>query len=158
MEKPLVNKSFILQKFPGKGGWTYAAVPEIKPNKKNPFGWVRVRGFIDDYEIKQYHLMPMGNGHLFLPVKAGIRKKIKKQEGDHVHVQLFLDESAIEIPDDLLECLRDEPKAHQHFFKLSDSEQKQYIDWIYAAKKEETRVERMATAINRLLKGRSFTG
>jgi Domain of unknown function (DUF1905)/Bacteriocin-protection, YdeI or OmpD-Associated len=157
MQKPLVNKKFKLQKFPGKGGWTYAAVPEIKPNKQNPFGWVRVQGFIDDYEIKQYHLMPMGNGHLFLPVKAAIRKKIKKQEGDWVKVVLYLDESAVEIPDELLECLRDEPKAHQQFFKLSDSEQKQFIDWIYSAKKEETKIERMAEAINRVAKGQKFS-
>jgi Domain of unknown function (DUF1905)/Bacteriocin-protection, YdeI or OmpD-Associated len=157
MQKPLVNKKIKLQKFPGKGGWTYAAVPEIKPNKQNPFGWVRVKGFIDDYEIKQYHLMPMGNGNLFLPVKAAIRKKIKKQEGDWVKVILFLDESAVEIPDELLACLRDEPKAHQQFFKLSDSEQKQYIDWIYSAKKEETKVERMAEAINRIAKGQKFS-
>jgi hypothetical protein len=27
MEKPLVNKEYLLEKFPGKGGWTYAAIP-----------------------------------------------------------------------------------------------------------------------------------
>lgn len=97
--------------------------------------------------------MPVGNGHLFLPVKAEIRKKIKKQEGDWVKVILFLDESAVEIPDELLECLRDEPKAHKNFFKLNDGEQKQMVDWIYSAKKTETKIERMAETINRLVRG-----
>jgi hypothetical protein len=41
-----------------------------------------VRGTIDDFEIRKYHLMPMGNGKFFLPVKAEIRKKIKKEAGD----------------------------------------------------------------------------
>ncbi|MFT5385881.1 MAG: hypothetical protein ACI81W_003292, partial [Saprospiraceae bacterium] len=61
-EKPLVNKKYLLQRFPGKGGWTFAEIPEILQNKKAPFGWVCVKGFIDDYELKQYKLMPMGNG------------------------------------------------------------------------------------------------
>jgi hypothetical protein len=33
MEKPLVNKKYKLQKFPGKGGWTYAMIPEIPQDK-----------------------------------------------------------------------------------------------------------------------------
>ncbi|MGE5106387.1 MAG: DUF1905 domain-containing protein [Sphingobacteriales bacterium] len=145
-----------MQKFPGKGGWTFAAIPEIIPNKKNPFGWVRVKGFIDEIEIKQYHLMPMGNGNLFLPVKAEIRKKIKKQEGDWIKVVLFADNDPVEIPDELLVCLKDEPKAYKAFYKLSESEQKQYVDWIYSAKKDETKIERMAKAINCIIKGLKF--
>ena len=37
-EKPLVNAAYLLQKFPGKGGWTYAAIPEIPQNKKQKPG------------------------------------------------------------------------------------------------------------------------
>ncbi len=82
----LVDQDYLLQKYPGKGGWTYAAIPEIKQDKHAWFGWVKVRGSIDGYEISNYHLMPMGNGTLFLPVKTEIRKKIGKQEGNWVHV------------------------------------------------------------------------
>ncbi|MEY3398621.1 MAG: hypothetical protein RL220_1215, partial [Bacteroidota bacterium] len=78
----LVDKAYRLEKFPGKGGWTYARIPEILQDKHSPFGWVRVKGSIDDVEFSSYHLMPMGNGQLFLPVKADIRKKIGKKEGD----------------------------------------------------------------------------
>jgi hypothetical protein len=154
--QPLIDKKFLLEKFPGKGGWTYAALPDIVPDKQAPFGWRKVKGFIDDYEIKSYHLMPMGNGKLFLPVKAPIRKKIKKQAGDWVHVVLFEDNDPVDIPDELLECLRDEPQAHTEFFKLSDGEKKKYIDWIFAAKQENTRADRINTSINRLLRGLPF--
>lgn len=40
----------------------------------------------------------MGNGKLFLPVKAEIRKKIKKAEGDKVHVILYPDNEPLEVP------------------------------------------------------------
>ncbi len=67
-EEPLIDANYLLEKIPGKGGWTYAAIPEIIQDKNTPFGWVTVRGFIDNYELKHYKLMPMGNGHLFLPL------------------------------------------------------------------------------------------
>jgi len=156
METPLINKACLLEKFPDKGGWTFTQVPTIKPDKRNPFGWVKVRGSIDGIEIKQYHLMPMGNGNLFLPVKASIRKQTKKNVGDHVHVVLYKDENAIEIPDEFLDCLRDEPSAHKHFFSFTESEQKAYLDWIYKPKSEATRINKMAEAINQIAKGRKF--
>lgn len=88
----LVNKEAFLEKFPGKGGWTYVRFAEIPKNPDTYFGMYRIKGSIDDYEIKRAHLMPMGNGQLFLPVNAAIRKKIRKEAGDRVHVVLYQDE------------------------------------------------------------------
>jgi hypothetical protein len=153
---PLVNKKYLLEKFKGKGGWTFAQIPEILQNKHSPFGWVRVRGTIDNFEIKNYNLMPMGNGKLFLPVKADISMKIGKKEGDYVQVILFADNEPTEIPDELLLCLLEDPTAHETFLSYSDGEQKAYIDWIYSAKTDETKVERIAKTLNRLTKGQKF--
>ena len=97
--------------------------------------------------------MPMGNGGLFLPVKASIRKKIKKEAGDWIHVILYADNSTLEIPDEILVCLLDSPKAHTFFMSLTESNKKYYIDWIYDAKRLETKVNRIAKAIGRLEKG-----
>lgn len=152
-EKPLVNEVFLLKKMAGKGGWTYTEIPQIAPDKHTPFGWVQVRGTIDGYPLKQYKLMPMGNGMLFLPVKAEIRKKIRKKEGDRVQVILYPDNSPVEIPDEFLMCLLDAPDAHAFFNTLTDSNKKYYIDWIYEAKQLETKVNRMAKAIERLEQG-----
>lgn len=148
--EPIVHKEMQLEKFPGKGGWTFARIPEIL-NQKTPFGWKKVKGNIDEYEISQYHLMPMGNGHLFLPVKASIRKKIKKEAGDWVYIILFEDNDPLTIPDEFVLCLQDEPQAFLNFKELSEQEQKKYINWIYNVKSESLRVERMAEAINKLL-------
>ena len=144
--KPLVNKKYLLEKYPGKGGWTYAVIPGIERKGAT----VRVMGTIDGYEISKYHLMSMGDGNLFLPVRAEIRTKIGKQAGDHVHVVLYPDTEPLEIPGEFLLCLEDEPQASTFFYSLSESEQKYYVQWIYAAKREETRTNRLAVAINRL--------
>lgn len=151
--EPLVNQTYLLERFPGKGGWTYAAIPEILQDKHAHFGWVKVRGTIDGFEIKQYHLMPMGNGTLFLPVRAEIRKKIGKQAGDRVEVILYADDSPFEIPEELLLCLAEEPKAKENFLKMPQARQKEFIDWIYAAKRESTKVERIAMTIEKALRG-----
>src|SRR5688572_3576769 len=100
--------------------------------------------------------MPMGDGRLFLPVKAEIRKKTGKKEGDYVEVVLFPDNDPLEIPVELQQCLEAEPKAFNFFMKLTEGEQKLYIRWIYDAKTEKTMVRRMASCINNLLEGRKF--
>lgn len=153
MEQPLVNDKFLLKKIPGKGGWTYADLPQVAPDKNAPFGWVKVKGTIDGFIINKYHLMPSGEGKLFLPVKAEIRKNIKKSEGDYIHVILYLDNEPTEVPEEMLLCLQEEPEAQHFFNSLTDDEQNNYIKWIYSAKTEDTKVERLAETIARLLKG-----
>lgn len=142
--KPLVKKRILLQKFPGKGGWTYARLPGVKPDPHAHFGWIKVRGFIDDFEIRQYHLMPMGNGELFLPVRAEIRKKIKKTAGDTVQVVLYRDEDEIYIPEELQACLDLDPDAKRSFQNLSKDQQREVVQYIYKLKDPANRAERIA--------------
>ena len=64
--KPLVNREYLLEKFPGKGGWTYALIPEILQDKHSHFGWVIVNGSIDGYEIKKFHSFHQHLSFLYL--------------------------------------------------------------------------------------------
>ena len=86
-----------------------------------------------------------------------IAKKIKKEAGDLVHVILYADNSSLEIPDEIMECFNNEPPEIINNFKaLSDGEKKAYLDWIYAAKKEETKIERITEMIKRVEKNLKF--
>lgn len=156
MEAPLIDKSYLLKKFPGKGGWTFAEIPEIAPDKHAHFGWVKVKGKIDDHSFANYRLQPMGNGKLFLPVRAEIRKKIRKQAGDWVHITLYKDESPQEIPKELIQCLQEDPEAMEAFSKLGDGEKKKHIEWIYAAKNLDTKVERIASMMDLITNRNNF--
>ena len=150
--KPLVNRTCSMERFPGKGGWTYVLLPEIPPDPHAHFGWVRVQGSIDGIAISQYHLMPSGNGQLFLPVKAAIRKQLKKSAGDEIRVVLYLDKSPVVLPAVIRECLENEPAALDAFNRLTTSEQKAHIDHILAAVKNTTKADRIAAMIRKLLK------
>ena len=148
----LVNQQYLLEKFPSKGGWTFARIPEILPDPHAHFGWVRVNGSIDGFLIEHYHLMPMGNGQLFLPVKAGIRKAIHKSAGDWVTVILYKDDLPITIPDELLLCFEDMPGSLTAFKALTDAEQIAHIKQIYAAKSDLVKAERINQLIFTLIK------
>ncbi len=125
-------------------------------DKRSRFGWVKVKGHIDSFELKDYKLMPLGNGNLFLPVRAEIRKKTGKKAGDWVTVVLFPDDAPTEIPGELLACLEDDIVAYENFKGYTDGQRKEFIDWIYSAKTEETRVKRIVETLDKLAKGRKF--
>jgi len=149
MDKLLVDKEYLLERFPGKGGWTYIALPEIQKDKDAPFGIVRVSGTIDGVEIKQYSLMPYGNGSLLMAVKAEIRKKINKEEGDYVYLTLYRDESEYQIPEELKATLT-EAGVYSIFTTYKKWEQKMCSEWIFSAKRPETVNERIIRTIGRL--------
>ena len=156
MEKPLLNKKYLLEKYPGKGGWTFVTIAEIPNDKRSRFGHVKVKGSIDGVQISKYHLMPMSSGNLFFSVKAEIRKKIKKEAGSHVHIILYEDNKPLEVPLEMMLCLKDEPQALDFFNSLSESEKRFYIQWVYAAKREQTKINRLAKSIDRLVRRLKF--
>jgi len=149
MDILLIDKEYQLERFPGKGGWTYVALPEIKKNKEAAFGLVKVKGTIDSYEISGVSLMPFGNGNLILAVKAEIRKAISKEEGDYVHITLYTDDTVFQIPEDFKEMLKGEGVL-EIFKSYKRWEQKMCIQYIFSAKRKETIKERITKTIFKL--------
>lgn len=155
IEKPLVDKEYSLFKIGGKCAWTFVEIPEI-PMPKTPFGMLKVRGKIDNYEFSNTHLMPIGNGHIGLAIKAAIRKKIKKEAPDTVHITLYEDKTLLIVPEELLLCMKYEDRALEKFEAYTDGQKKAFVDWINSAKTEQTKVERIAKTIEMVQKGEKF--
>lgn len=155
MDLPIIDTHLVLEKKEVKGGWTFITIPPIAnlPKKRN--GTVCIRGFIDDYELKGCHMWSMKIGN-FIAVKAEIRKQIKKEAGDTVRVVLFLDEPKSVIPDDLLTCLKEEPTLYKRFTAFSEAKKKEITDWIFSAKTEDTKLQRIGLTIDKLEKGGDF--
>ncbi len=119
---------------------------------------VKVKGRIDDYELMGYNPMPMGTGQLFLRVKAEIRKKIGEKGRRLGNDRALCRRFCIGNPEELIDCLKDEPKAYENFIKLGEGAQKEFRDWVYSAKKDETKVSRIAKMIDMLAQGKRLTG
>ena len=143
-EKPLVDKEYVLEKTEGKGAWTFVEIPEI-PMPKTPFGMLKVKGKIDDHEFSNVHLMPMA-------VKSEVRKKIKKQAPDTVHITLYEDKTPLIIPEELLLCMENEDGLLEKFENYNHGQKKAFIDWIYSAKTEQTKANRIAKTITMIQK------
>lgn len=153
----LCDADIVLERFPGKGGWTYALLPVSVNIKASSFNMVRVSGQIDDYVLENVALMALGKGRLFIPVRAEIRKQLGKQAGDTVRLVLHLDAPVPSAPtvsaEDFMECLADVPGALAAFEQLPARQQAAWVAWVEAAPSDDHQVARVETACVRLAQG-----
>lgn len=91
-------------------------------------------------------------GSFFYQLKPISEKRLQKKEGDWVNIILYADTNPIEIPEEFLDCLKTDPIAFEIFSSYTDGQKKEFIDWIYSAKTESTKVERIAETLNKLVK------
>lgn len=96
-------------------------------------------------------------GSYFLPLSRANREAAGVEAGEvvDVAVELDLEPREVEVPQDLAEALAAAPKAAKHFQGLSYTHQREYVAWITEAKREETRVRRIARAVEMLTEGRA---
>lgn len=141
--KQIIEGEFFLERFQGKGGWTFIKIPvSLLPTGK-AFGMLKVCGTIDDFAFEGKHLMPMGDGCLFMPIAKPIRKAIGKEEGDKVIFKLYRDEIPTSIPDEIIDCLENDPGKLPLFKQLSDAEQRQWIEYNYSTNSEDAKAQRI---------------
>ncbi|RZA02932.1 MAG: DUF1905 domain-containing protein [Sphingobacteriaceae bacterium] len=138
-----------------KTGWRYIEVSaeiaqQLKPGNKKSF---RVRGKVDNYQLNGFALMPMGEGKFIMPLKAEIRKAIRKDAGAMISISLEEDvDYKVEIPEDLKECFEFDPEAGEFFNSLAKSHRDYFIKWIESAKTSETRNKRIVNTVNAMLR------
>lgn len=153
MRIPFVDETFTLLKSQKKGGWTYILIPLDKPLTKVRFGVRKVSGYIDDYELKDFAMWSMKQGH-FVSVKADIRKAIKKEEGDTVRLVIYLDEELPDIvDDDFIVCLKDDPECYKAFMAYPEKKRKLITAWVFTPATEEGKVQRIGEAMDRIAAG-----
>jgi hypothetical protein len=158
----MVQFTAIMQQFAEKGektGWTYIEIPsslanKLIPNNKKSF---RVKGKLDSYAYEGISLLPMGEGAFIMALNATIRKKIKKQKGASVKVEMQVDTKEKPLSPDFLDCLSDEPKAQEKFNSLPKGHQRYFSKWIEEAKTDATKTKRITRAVMALAMGLGFS-
>lgn len=112
---------------------------------------VKIKALIDGIPYRG-SLVRMGTPYHILLVKKAIRTQLGKQHGDTVRIELEEDTEprVVEIPQGLAAAFKAEADIQSFFEKLSYTHQKEYVQWITSAKREETRQRRLKKAIQML--------
>jgi hypothetical protein len=147
---PLVDDIFRIEKFSCKGGWTYVLLPQLKVNKKEPFGWRNVYGNIDNLVIENYNLQPFGNGQLFLPLNAKIRKFLKKNVGENVKIKLYETMLSNEDITEIINCFQADEQAYIRWQKLTNTNKNKTLNHIFRAKNEDEKAKRILAFIDNI--------
>lgn len=147
----------VLVKPEAVGSWTYVTVPFDVEKLFGRKSQVRVKGTINGIVYKS-SLMPHGNGTHYMVVNQALRDAAEVTAGCTVSVKMERDdeERAVQVPDDFALQLEANESAGAFFGQLSYSYQKEYVSWIEAAKKPETRIDRISKAIVKLTDGRKL--
>ena len=136
------------------GGGAFVEVPfdvEKAFGSKKP----KVKAMIEGVPYRGT-LVRMGTEcHLLLILKS-IREQIGKTFGDEIQVSVESDAEprVVEVPSDFARALKQEKSAQTYFKSLSYSHQREYVNHITEAKREETRARRIDRTIEILKQGK----
>jgi len=104
-------------------------------------------------------LVRMGGPAHLLPILKEIRTAIGKEPGDEVEVTVEEDTAPriVEVPPDLADGFESAPAARANFEKLAYTHRREYVRWIEEAKREQTRKDRVARALEMLGEGKKLS-
>jgi hypothetical protein len=143
----------------GVGTWTYLTVPPEVAARLGTAARIPVVAEVEGVSFTS-SVMTGPEQSRYLVVNRSVRDQAGVTEGDTVSVRLRVDtaERRVEAPSDLTEALAAAPTARETYEALSYSRQKEYVTWIEAAKRPETRQRRLAKALDLLAEGRALKG
>ena len=136
------------------GGGAFVEVPfdvEATFGAKKP----KVKAMIEGVPYRGV-LTRMGTDYHMLIILKGIREQVGKTFGDEVTITVEPDTEprVIEVPAELKKAFRTEKEAKAFFDKLSYTHQREYVNWINEAKRDETRQNRIMKAVEMLKQGK----
>ncbi len=97
-------------------------------------------------------LMPSGNGVYFININKELRKKLKIKEGSQVSVSLQPDNSeyGMDVPEELLELLTQDPEGNKYFHGLTKGKQRSLIYLVGKLKSQEKRLQKAMVIVDYL--------
>lgn len=84
-----------------------------------------------------------------------VREAVRlNEEGINVEKKPAARKQELDVPEDFITALEANPQAKAHFTAFSPSAQREYLQWITEAKREETRQKRIKTALEWISEGK----
>ena len=109
-----------------------------------------IRDRLNDIAIAGIALAPMGEGEYILPLKKALQQKLSIEPGDRITATVEVDDAPLQIDEDLMACLAEEPEALHYLRSLAPSHQRYFLNWVASAKTETTKTRRIAAVVDAL--------
>lgn len=130
-----------------RGQGALVVLPETSPTVFGTRARVPVRARFNDVPYRG-SAMPIGDGRHGLGLTKAVRGAAGLEIGDTVHVVVERDEAprSVDVPDDLWTAM-DAAGLAARFAALAHTHRREYVEWVTAAKRTETRAARVAKAV-----------
>ncbi len=137
------------------GAWTMLRIPFDVQKEWGSRARVSVRGAINGFAFRT-SIFPDGKGGHTMMVNKAMKGGGGAIPGKTVRVELGQDTAprTVTVPKDFTAALAGNVKARATFEGFSPSHRRAYVDWITQAKREETRVARIAKAVEMIAAGK----
>lgn len=135
--------------------WLFLTLPQEASDPLPARGMVSVEGTFDGISFAAT-LEPNGEGGHWLRIKPALASQVKARAGQVATLEIVpaAVEPEPEVPDDLQAALDSAPsKARETWASITALARRDWIHWIVSGKKAETRVKRIAVAIDKMSKG-----
>ncbi|MGH9580366.1 MAG: DUF1905 domain-containing protein [Terriglobales bacterium] len=138
---------------PGQA-WTFLTVPFDVEKVYGTRARLAVRGTLNGFAFRS-SIMPMDGSHCMM-VNKQMQQGAGARAGDTVQVVMQPDTAprVVKPPADLKQALARNKAAREFFGALAYSHRKQYVDFLSAAKKPETRARRVQKTVALLAAGK----
>jgi len=126
--------------------------------KKYPLGFY-VKGYVERVRYTMQKLEQQADGSWIFPISASILIKAKKNSGDEVNIAMDKDRLSFPMTDAFMVMFFKEPQEVRNYYystQMSPEEKNLYNEWVYRARNEAERKERIARAIEGLRNKLSF--
>ncbi|HEV7859505.1 MAG TPA: YdeI/OmpD-associated family protein [Pyrinomonadaceae bacterium] len=135
-----------------ESGGLYFTLPRKESVKFGTRGRVPVAGTVNGYAFRS-SIFPVGDGGHYMALNKDIRQGAGAvNAGDRVRVRMETDTAprTVNLPPDLEKALGKFTHTRARFDKLSYTHRKEYVQWIEAAKRPETRARRLEKVLAHL--------
>lgn len=153
----MIRFTAVLEKMPGRFGWTYVDFPRDVRTLFGRGGSVRVKGTVNGVPMDRA-LMPTGRGVHVLVLGQELRKKANVKAGDEARFEVWLNPRPDEIPlpEELRETFEFLPDFKQGWERISPGMRRSICIWLNSAKTTPTRVRRIAELLRRFETGHEW--
>lgn len=148
--KDVFRFTAVLEKMPGRFGWTFVEFPHDVQALFGKKGAVRVKGTVNGVPMDRA-LMPTKSGYHVIVLGIDLRRRAKVKAGDRAAFEVWRDPrpDVVELPEELRETLDFLPAFKADWERLTPGMKRSILTWVNSAKTTPTRAKRVAEVLRR---------